>query len=220
MVIHILEMRRKRSLRIMVFTLLLVSPISTLISPLEPSRLSLAIIWLHNALMFSGISLLGLCFGKLLRSEGLIGRLLSSVVIPTLVGNLIFNVLIYVSTLASTRLMGEPGDFHLLVLAFLTILLLELMGVLRLYFDHIISDWLGLTNIRASRSSILLLTIIFIVSAMLTNDVMGLVDLITMSYKSALSILVLTYINAIPALGVLLPLFTLIWYLDNELEIS
>lgn len=216
--LHTLKL--KRSLRIVVFALLLISPISTLLSPLEPSRLSLLITWLHNALIYSGISLFGLYFGKLLRSEDLKGRLLSSVVIPTLVGNLVFNVMVYVSALASSGLMSEPKDVQLLVLAFLTILLLEVMGILRLYFDRRISNWLELAKVKTSRGSVLLLTLIFIVSALFTNEFMWLGDRITTSYGSASSVLVRTYVNAIPALGVLPLIFILIWYLDDELEIS
>ncbi len=215
---EIYNIRLKRSFKIMLFLLLLISPISTLLSPFEPSHLSLAITWLHNALIYAGISLLGLYAGKLVRMEGLWGRLLSSVVVPVLVGNLIFNLLVFISLpLMSYR--PQASDIYLLVLAFLTLLLLEVVGIIRLYFDARISKWLGYIQIKASKRSFILLATIFGVSILLTNDILGLGDLVTTLYGSALSTLLRTYINSIPGIGILMFLFPIVWYLDGELEL-
>lgn len=215
---EVYNVKLKRSFKIMLFLLLLISPISTLLSPFEPSHLSLAITWLHNALMYAGISLLGLYAGKLVRMEGLWGRLLSSVVVPVLVGNLIFNLLVFI-LLPLMSYQPQASDTFLLILAFLTLLLLEVIGIIRLYFDARISKWFGYIQIKASRRSFVLLATIFGASILLTNDILGLGDLVTTLYESALSTLLRTYINSIPGIGILIFLFPVVWYLDGELEL-
>ncbi len=214
----IYNVRLRRSFKTMLFILLLISPISTLLSPFEPSRLSLTITWLHNALLYAGISLLGIYIGKWIKMDGLWGRLLSSVIVPVLVGNLVFNLLVFIlPLLASYR--PQTSDIYLLILAFLTLLLLEVIGIIRLYFDSRISKWIGYNQIKASKKSFLLLATVFGVSVLLTNDMLGLGDLITTSYGSAFSTFLRTYIDSIPGIGILMLLFPIVWYLDGELEL-
>jgi len=215
---EIYSIKLKRSFKIMLFILLLISPISTLLSPFEPSQLSLAITWLHNALMYAGISLFGLYIGKWIRMEGLWGRLLSSVVVPVLVGNLVFNLLVFILLLLVSY-QPQASGIYLLILAFLTLLLLEVIGIIRLYFDSKISKRLGYAQIKTSKRSFILLATIFGVSVLLTNDMLGLGDLITTLYGSAISTLLQTYIDSIPGIGILILLFPIVWYLDGELEL-
>jgi len=191
------------------------------------------LIWLANALMFLGMSWFGMPITRFIRIKGFIGKIISGFIAPALIGIFLLafvlpTILHYPLFLLALHFYEHyGGEAGLLFFAGLTYAILIFLGVLRLALDRRVSERLKLNGAELNIVWLALILLLSLISALTTGAFLSYGDylntvLASMFRESPLIFLgstVRSYVAFIPAIGVGMALFSLLWILEGSLKI-